>query len=919
MANIADKTPDSPEDQIRQLQKENNRLQRIIKRHETQLQHLDKMASANEKTNIALYKELEVLQQQAEAQAREAQIEAALERVRARTMGMHKSEELAEVVKLLYKETEPFGVSTFGISIAIFREEENAVEYWFADNLDSKLLQSYKVAGQKNKVFRQIWEDWKNKTPQRKVYMEGNEKWDYDTFILEETEFSKLPEDLKQDIRTHKTVCFTFTFFKYGYFESVDLTIPNEENAKIIIRFAKVFEQTYTRFLDLQKAEAQAREAQIEAALERVRARAMAMHHSDDLDKVNKEILNQLHWLQVPGLTGVTFYLTDEHGWVKAWDFSSPGNIGNPNSYTLQYDFNKYEMMGEPFRTFRQTDLNYYVADYPLEKLEQAVYELMEINPAVANIFKEALAKGILTHQWSACARISDGLLGIDLVSPPSEDTKTIVLKIAGAFNQAYQRFLDLQRAEAQARQALQQASLERVRAEIASMRTAGDLNRITPLIWRELTTLGVPFFRCGVFIIEEATDPAVAGAHVYLSTPAGEAVAALHLKFDSAPVVKAAVQHWRRQQVYREEWNREQFIAWTQSILKQGLIDSSEKYQAGGEAPEKLVLQFVPFTQGMLYVGSSAVLSEDEIAIGQALANAFGVAYARYEDFQRLEAAKTQVEAALDNLKKTQGQLVQAEKMASLGQLTAGIAHEIKNPLNFVNNFAALSMDLAKELREELIKRKTKNANGDDFADVDELLDMLEQNAEKINHHGKRADGIVHAMMQHARGGKGERQPTDVNRLVEEYVNLSYHGMRAKIPDFNVTIEQDFGELDGKIEMVPQDIGRVLLNLLSNAFDAVRERAQSGDGEYSASVTVSTRTVEGAVEIRVRDNGGGIPEEVREKIFEPFFTTKPTGSGTGLGLSLSFDIVTQGHGGTLTVENSKGEGATFVVTLPVN
>ncbi|NUM78895.1 hypothetical protein HUU40_31440, partial [candidate division KSB1 bacterium] len=557
-------------------------------------------------------------------------------------------------------------------------------------------------------------------------------------------------------------------------------------------------------------------------------------------------------------------------------------------------------------------------ADYPLEKLERAVYELEEINPAVANVLKEALANGILTHQWSACARISDGLLGIDLVSPPSEDTKTIVLKIAGAFNQAYQRFLDLQRAEAQARQALQQASLERVRAEIASMRTADDLNRITPLIWRELTTLGVPFFRCGVFIIEEATDPAVAGAHVYLSTPAGEAVAALHLKFDSAPVVKAAVQHWRRQQVYREEWNREQFIAWTQSILKQGLIDSSEKYQAGGEAPEKLVLQFVPFAQGMLYIGSSAALSDDEIAIGQALAQAFGVAYARYEDFQKLEAAKAQVEAALANLKKTQGQLVQAEKMASLGQLTAGIAHEIKNPLNFVNNFAALSVDLAKELREELIKRKAKNVNGDDFADVDELLDMLEQNAEKINHHGKRADGIVHAMMQHARGGKGERQPTDVNRLVEEYVNLSYHGMRAKIPDFNVTIEQDFGGLDGKIEMVPQDIGRVLLNLLSNAFDAVRERAQSGDGEYSASVTVSTRTVDGAVEIRVHDNGGGIPEEVREKIFEPFFTTKPTGSGTGLGLSLSFDIVTQGHGGTLTVESTQGEGATFVVTLPV-
>jgi signal transduction histidine kinase len=190
-------------------------------------------------------------------------------------------------------------------------------------------------------------------------------------------------------------------------------------------------------------------------------------------------------------------------------------------------------------------------------------------------------------------------------------------------------------------------------------------------------------------------------------------------------------------------------------------------------------------------------------------------------------------------------------------------------------------------------------------------------QNAEKINHHGKRADGIVHAMMQHARGGKGERQPTDVNKLVEEYVNLAYHGMRAKVPDFNVTIEQDFGKLGTEIEMVPQDIGRVLLNLLSNAFDAVRERAQSGDKTYSPRVTVSTRAIGGAVEIRVGDNGGGIPDEIREGIFEPFFTTKPTGSGTGLGLSLSHDIVTQGHGGTLSAESTPGEGATFVITLP--
>jgi signal transduction histidine kinase len=398
--------------------------------------------------------------------------------------------------------------------------------------------------------------------------------------------------------------------------------------------------------------------------------------------------------------------------------------------------------------------------------------------------------------------------------------------------------------------------------------------------------------------------------------------VAALHLKFDSAPIIAATVQHWRQQQVYCEEWNREQFIAWTQSILKQGLIDSSEKYQAGGEASEKLVLHFVPFTQGMLYIGSSAALSDDEIALSQSIAKAFGMAYARYEDFQKLEAAKAQVEAALENLKKTQQQLVTQEKLASLGQLTAGIAHEIKNPLNFVNNFAALSVDLAAELREEIEKRKAKSEERgawgeDEFASIDEIIASLIQNAEKINHHGQRADNIVKSMMQHARGGKSERQPTDVNKLVEEYVNLSYHGMRAKVPDFNVTIERDFGELDAKIEMVPQDIGRVLLNLLSNAFDAVREHAKLVGGSYTPKVSISTRAVNGRVEIRVSDNGGGIPDNLREKIFEPFFTTKPAGSGTGLGLSLAHDIVAQRHGGTLRVESTQGEGATFIITLP--
>jgi signal transduction histidine kinase len=278
----------------------------------------------------------------------------------------------------------------------------------------------------------------------------------------------------------------------------------------------------------------------------------------------------------------------------------------------------------------------------------------------------------------------------------------------------------------------------------------------------------------------------------------------------------------------------------------------------------------------------------------------------------QRNEALRSQnakLERLLAELHTAQAQLVQAEKMASLGRLTAGIAHEIKNPLNFVNNFAEINEELTRELREAL-------ANGES---VDDLLDDLEQTARVINQHGKRADGIVRAMMQHASGGSGQRTLTDINHLVLAHIDLAYHGKRAQLPDLKVEIKRDLAREAPAVEVMPQEIGRVLLNVLGNAFDAVQERATRSDGSYIPTVTVSTRQVDAQVAIRVSDNGLGIVQEIQDRIFEPFFTTKPTGTGTGLGLSLSHEIVTQGHGGTLQVESEEGEGATFIITLPMN
>ncbi|AMR27154.1 histidine kinase [Hymenobacter psoromatis] len=284
------------------------------------------------------------------------------------------------------------------------------------------------------------------------------------------------------------------------------------------------------------------------------------------------------------------------------------------------------------------------------------------------------------------------------------------------------------------------------------------------------------------------------------------------------------------------------------------------------------------------------------------------------YEVTQRtadLTRQTDELRTTLQELQETQSQLIQREKMASLGELTAGIAHEIQNPLNFVNNFAEVSTELVAELAEERA-RPTR-----DRALEAELLADLRQNLGRIAQHGGRASGIVRGMLEHSRASTGERAPTDINQLADEYLRLAYHGLRAKDKTFNATLQPDLAPALPPVEAVSGDVGRVLLNLLTNAFYAVQKRQQLGEPGYAPTVGVATRQVGEAVEIRVSDNGTGIPAELMSRIFQPFFTTKPSGEGTGLGLSLSHDIITKGHGGTLAVESQEGVGTTFRIMLP--
>ena len=857
--------------------------------------------------------------QKAEAQAREAQIEAALEKVRSRSIGMQKSEELREVIQVIHDQLIHLNFQIDAAGFTLDYHQNNDWNTWIANKsgslpslmfipyIDHPQFNYYKYAKEKGLDF----------LANTLTFEEKNSIFNYMFGFM-----GDYPRAEKDELLSKPGLAISQAFLKNIslWIYNLDAIPYSEEENNTLMRFAKVFEQTYVRFNDLQKAEIQAREANIETALEKVRSRTMAMQTSDELGDVASVLFKELNQL-VDNLWTCGFVLcennrTEDEWWLSTGDGFIPAlylpNIGDVTHHNIYKAWEK----GETYHT---------------EQLEgQALQEhydwLMDI-PVARNIFEEMLASGQALPTWQKlhCAYFSYGYLVMITQVPCAEEQ--IFKRFAQVFDQTYTRFLDLQKAEALAKKAKIEVALERVRARALAMQQPEELVEVADVMRHEMGLLGVEALETSsIYLNKEAT---------------GQAECWYSLKDIREGEKNMVADHFNLN--YQDTWVGRQMLAFYQSNKKEISIvmkgnhrkewidycaQKSPVFQGYyGEVIPERTYHMCKFSNGAIGAATPGAVSAESWDLLRRAASVFSLAYSRFKDLtqarmdlQQLKEEKLRAETALGELKATQSQLIQSEKMASLGELTAGIAHEIQNPLNFVNNFSEVSNELIDEMNEEIEKGDLEEAKA--------IAIDIKQNLEKIHHHGTRADAIVKGMLQHSRSSSGEREPTDINELADEYLRLAYHGLRAKDKTFNATMNTNFDPTIGKVDVIPQDMGRVILNLITNAFYVVNEKSSfaiASEDNYEPTVWVSTKKDKKQVTISVRDNGNGIPEKVKDKIFQPFFTTKPTGQGTGLGLSLSYDIV-KAHGGELKVDSTENTGlpgqqtgTEFIIKLPIH
>ncbi len=858
--------------------------------------------------------------QKAEAQAREAQIQLSLERVRAKSMAMQSSSELETIIQVVHDQFVELGITLDHAGFIIDYKSNDDMIIWLADEhkvtpqirlpyFDSPHWNSFITAKEKGHKLFVNHLDFKTKN---KFY---NQIFKY---------VPELPEDARSFyLKIPSLTIATSLIDNIGlYIENFSGVQYQEEDQKVLLRFGEEFQQAYTRFLDLQKAEAQAKEAQIEGALEKVRSRSLAMQKSDELLDVIGIVSEQVHALRLKFDT-ICFGESNKDGAVKFWltskglpkpilvDVPPIKNKGVQRVVKAQKDGLKFLADVVTGKTYTEWN-NHMLTNSQLQYLPEAAKTYLAGTSGFArsSFFLKEIALYAMNYK----------------IEPFSDADNAIFNRFAQVFDQSYTRFLDLQTAEKNAYKNKVEAALERVRSRAMAMQEPEELKDVAQILRTEMGLLGFEELEtCSIYILDKKVATAECWYAIKNSDKNRELVAD-HISMDFTAT-------WVGKQMLEFHDSK----AETRSIVMKGDIRKEwiTYCMAKSKVLKDVYSDTIPdrtyhlhkFSHGAIGAASAGDISAESWALLKRSASVFSLAYARFKDLtqaridlKQLKKAKQRAEEALSELQQTQKQLIQSEKMASLGELTAGIAHEIQNPLNFVNNFSEVSKELLEEMQEEI-------ENGD-FEEVKAIMNDVIQNLEKINHHGKRADGIVKGMLQHSRSSTGTKEPTDINTLADEYLRLAYHGLRAKDKSFNAELVTDFDTTIGKIPVIPQDIGRVILNLITNAFYAVNEKNRlvakdlsgfgnlTGVSTFQPTVSVSTKKLKDTVEISVKDNGKGIPKNIVDKIFQPFFTTKPTGQGTGLGLSMSYDIVTKGHGGELKVETEENVGTEFIISL---
>ena len=848
--------------------------------------------------------------QKAEAQTRESQIELALERVRAKAMAMQNSNELKELIGMVFTELTKLDLALTRCIIWVFEPATSAARWWMANSEEPSSPMSFYLKYHNHPAYLTFVQEWKNQNVKFVYDLNGADKIAWDDILFNETELKQLPVTVKEGMKAPERVLLSASFNNFGGINVASLEALSDEHFDILLRFAKVFDLTYTRFNDLQKAEAQAREAQIETALERVRSKTMAMHNSNDVGESVAALFDELTVLGVlTSLDRCGIGIMQPNEMMELWTAEKATGkteltIGHLNMRLHTLLKNVYQRWLDKKETYQ----------YILEGNDKlAYYEAMgnQTNYKIRKDYYSAHERIVHTDFF-----FKEGCLYVFSLNEFTTEATSIFIRFVNVFGQTYRRYLDLQKAEAQAREAQIEAALERVRSRTLAMQKSDELAETAAEVFRQLISLGIEPNRLYIGIVKEESGDMEMWATDEDGTHVGKKF--MFNKNENVSV-KKLFDGWKAKEksviVDMQGKELEDYFHYLNHVMHIPF--------KGGLTQKRRVQSVAYFSKGFIGMASPDGQGDETIQLLERFAAVFNLTFTRFNDLKIAEAhakqaeedlvaikeAKQKAEEALSELQATQKQLIQSEKMASLGELTAGIAHEIQNPLNFVNNFSEVSKELLDEMKDAIEKGDTEGAK--------EIMNDVIQNLDKINHHGKRADGIVKGMLQHSRSSSYTKEPTDINALADEYLRLAYHGLRAKDKSFNATLKTDYDENVGNVNVISQDIGRVVLNLITNAFYVVAEKKKQQQEGYEPTVSVSTKRMGDSVEIRVKDNGNGIPQKILDKIFQPFFTTKPTGQGTGLGLSLSYDIV-KAHGGEIKVETKENEGTEFSIILPL-